>query len=45
MIILRQQMRSKPERTDDAATATFSDALAAPPDRKFYDASRDPALV
>jgi hypothetical protein len=25
--------------------AMFSDALAAPPDRKFYDASRDPALV
>jgi quinol monooxygenase YgiN len=100
MIILRQQMRSKPERTDDvwaalaaivpgaramqgvisldiardlldpdsfiatgvyedasaverqesapevhAAMAIFPEALAAPPDRKFYDASRDPALV
>jgi quinol monooxygenase YgiN len=100
MVILRQQMRSKPERFDDvwaalaaiipvaratpgvisldiarelldpdsfiatavyddvaaverqesapavhAAMALFSDALAAPPDRKFYDASRDPSLV
>src|SRR4030095_14894962 len=100
MIILRQQMRSKPERTDDvlaalgaiipgaratqgvisldiardlldpdsfvatgiyedaaalqrqesapevrSAMAMFSEALAAPPDRRIYDASRDPALV
>ncbi len=100
MIILRQQMRSKPERTEDvwaalaaivpgaratqgvisldiardlldpdsfiatgvyedasaverqesapevhAAMTMFPDALAAPPDRKFYDASRDPALA
>ena len=100
MVILRQQMRSKPERTDEvsaalaaiipgaratqgvisldiardlldpdsfvatgiyengaalekqesapevhAAMAMFADALAAPPDRKFYDASRDPSLV
>src|SRR5262249_18210495 len=100
MIILRQQMRSKPARTNDVlaalaaivpgaratqgvislhiardlldpdsfiATAVyedgaalerqesapevhravelFSDALAAPPDRKIYDASRDPSLV
>jgi quinol monooxygenase YgiN len=100
MIILRQQMLSKPDRTDDVwaalaaivpgaratpgvisldiardlldadsfvatgvyedaaaverqesapevhtAMAMFPDALAAPPDRKFYDASRDPALV
>jgi quinol monooxygenase YgiN len=100
MIILRQQMRSKPERTEDvwaalaaivpgaratpgvitldiardlldpdsfvatavyddaaaverqesapevhAAMSMFRDALAAPPDRKFYDASRDPSLV
>src|SRR5882757_9876401 len=100
MIILRQQMRSKPERTEDvwaalaaivpvaratpgvitldiardlldpdsfvatavyddaaaverqesapevhAAMAMFPDALAAPPDRKFYDASRDSSLV
>jgi quinol monooxygenase YgiN len=28
-----------------AAMAMFPDALAAPPDRKFYDASRDPSLV
>jgi hypothetical protein len=27
------------------AMALFRDALAAPPDRKFYDASRDPSLV
>jgi len=27
------------------AMAMFPDALAAPPDRKFYDASRDPSLV
>jgi quinol monooxygenase YgiN len=100
MVILRQQMRSKPERTDEvwaalaaiipearatrgvvsldiasdlldpdsfvatgvyedaaaverqestpevhAAMAIFPDALAAPPDRKFYDASRDPSLT
>jgi len=100
MVILRQQMRSKPERTDDVlaalaaivpgaratqgvisldiardlldrdsfvatgiyedaaalerqesapevhtAMAMFSEALAAPPDRTIYDASRDPALV
>jgi quinol monooxygenase YgiN len=100
MIILRQQMRSKPERTEDvwaalaaivpgaratpgvvsldiardlldpdsfvatavyedaaaverqesapevhAAMAIFPDALAAPPDRKFYDASRDALLT
>jgi len=100
MIILRQQMRSKSERTDDVlaalaaiipgaratqgvisldiardlldpdsfvatgiyedgaalerqesapevhrAMAMFSEALAAPPDRTIYDASRDPALV
>ena len=100
MIILRQQMRSKPERTDDVwaalaaiipgaratpgvisldiardlldpdsfiatavyedsaalerqesapevhrAMAMFPEALAAPPDRTIYDASRDPALV
>jgi quinol monooxygenase YgiN len=100
MVILRQQMRSKPERTDDvwaalaaiipgaratpgvisldiardlldpdafiatavyddgaalarqesapevhAAMAMFSEALAAPPDRKIYDASRDPSLI
>jgi len=25
--------------------AMFSEALAAPPDRTIYDASRDPALV
>lgn len=100
MIILRQQMRSRPERTEDvwaalaaivpgaratpgvisldiardlldpdsfvatgvyddaaaverqesapevqAALALLPDALAAPPDRKFYDASRDPSLA
>ena len=100
MIILRQQMRSKSERTDDVlaalaaiipgaratqgvisldiardlldpdsfvatgiyedgaalerqesapevhrAMAMFSEALAAPPDRTIYDASRDSALV
>jgi len=100
MIILRQQMRSKSERTDDVlaalaaiipgarategvisldiardlldsdsfvatgiyedgdalqrqesasevhrAMAMFSEALAAPPDRTIYDASRDPALI
>jgi quinol monooxygenase YgiN len=100
MIILRQQMRSKPERTDDVfaalsaivpgaratpgvmsfdiardlldpgsfvatgiyedgaalerqesapevhtAMALFPDALAAPPDRTIYDASRNPELV
>jgi quinol monooxygenase YgiN len=100
MVILRQQMRSKPERTDDvwaalaaiipvaratpgvisldiardlldpdsfvatavyedgaalarqesapevhAAMAMFPAALAAPPDRTIYDASRDPSLV
>jgi quinol monooxygenase YgiN len=100
MVILRQQMRSKPERTDDVlaalaaiipderatqgvisldiardlldpdsfvatgiyedgaalerqesapavhgSMAMFSEALAAPPDRMVYDASRDPALV
>jgi quinol monooxygenase YgiN len=100
MIILRQRMSSKPERTDDvraalaaivpggratpgvisvdiandlldpdsfvatvvyedaaaverqesapevrAAMALFPDALAAPPDRKFYDASRDPSII
>ena len=100
MIILRQRMRSKSERTDDVlaalaaiipgargtqgvisldiardlldpdsfvatgiyedgaalkrqesapevhtAMAMFSEALAAPPDRTIYDASRDPALV
>jgi quinol monooxygenase YgiN len=100
MIILRQQMRSKPERTDDVlaalaaiipdargiqgvisldiardlldpdsfvatgiyedssalqrqesalavhrAMAMFSEALAAPPDRMVFDASRAPALV
>jgi quinol monooxygenase YgiN len=100
MIILRQRMRSKSERTDDvlaalaaiipgaratqgvisldiardlldpdsfvatgiyedgaalkrqesapevhSAMAMFSEALAAPPDRTIYDASRDPALV
>ena len=100
MIILRQQMRSKPERTDDVsaalaaivpgaratqgvisldiardllepdsfvatgvyedsaaierqesapevhtAMAMFSGALAAPPDRKIYEASRHPTLV
>ena len=100
MVVLRQQMRSKPERTDDvwaalaaiipgarttpgvvsldiardlldpdsfvatavyedaaaverqesapevhAAMAIFPDALAAPPDRKFYDAARDPSLT
>jgi quinol monooxygenase YgiN len=100
MVILRQQMRAKPGRTDDVlaalaaivpgaratqgvisldiardlldpdsfvatgvyedgaalarqestpevhnAMAMFSEALAAPPDRKIYDASRDPALV
>jgi len=28
-----------------AAMAMFPDALAAPPDRKFYDASHDPSLV
>ena len=28
-----------------AAIALFPDALAAPPDRKFYDASRDPSLT
>jgi len=99
MVILRQQMRSKPERTDDVlaalaaivpgaratqgvisldiardllepdsfvatgvyedraaierqesapehrAMAMFSGALAAPPDRKIYEASRHPTLV
>ena len=100
MVILRQQMRSKSERTDDVlaalaaiipgaratqgvisldiardlldpdsfvatgiyedgaalerqesapevhgAMAMFSEALAAPPDRTIYDASRAPALV
>jgi len=25
--------------------AMFSEALAAPPDRTIYDASRDPALI
>jgi quinol monooxygenase YgiN len=100
MVILRQQMRSKPERTDDvwaaltaiipgaratpgvisldiardlldpdsfvatavyedgaalerqesapevhAAMAMFPEALAAPPDRTIYDASRDPSLI
>jgi quinol monooxygenase YgiN len=100
MVILRQQMRSKPERTDDVlaalaaiipgaratqgvigldvardlldpdsfiatgiyedgaalkrqesapevhrAMAMFSEALAAPPDRTIYDATRDPTLV
>ena len=100
MVILRQQMRSKPERTDDVlaalaaivpgaratqgvisldiardllepdsfvatavyengaalerqesapevrrAMAMFSEALAAPPDRKIYDALRHPTLV
>src|SRR5258705_12879989 len=100
MIILRQQMRSKSERTDDVlaalaaiipgaratagvisldtardllhpdsfvatgiyedgaalerqeaapegnrATAMFSEALATPPDRTIYDASRDPPPV
>ena len=100
MVILRQQMRSKPERTDDVlaalaaiipdaratqgvisldvardlldpdsfvatgiyedgaalerqesapavhrAMAMFSEALAAPPDRMVYDASRTSALV
>ena len=100
MIILRQRMSSKPERTDDvqaalaaivpggratpgvisvdiardlldpdsfiatvlyedaaaverqestpevrAAMALFPEALAAPPDRTFYDASRDPSLT
>ena len=100
MLILRQQMHSKPERTDDVlaalsaivpvaratpgvvsldiardlldpdsfvatgiyedgaalerqesapevhrAMAMFSDALAVPPDRTIYDASRDPALI
>ena len=100
MVILRQQMRSKPERTEDvyaalaaivpgaratpgvisldiardlldpdsfvatgvyddaaaverqesapevqAVLALLPDALAAPPDRKFYDASRDPSLA
>ena len=100
MIILRQKMRAKPERTDDVlaaltaiipgaratqgvislditrdlldpdsfvatgiyedaaaverqesapevhrAMAMFSEALAIPPDRKFYDAARDPALI
>jgi quinol monooxygenase YgiN len=100
MLILRQQMRSKPERTDDVlvalsaivpvaratlgvvsldiardlldpdsfvatgiyedgaalerqesapevhrAMAMFPEALAAPPDRTIYDASRDPELV
>ena len=100
MVILRQQMRSKPERTDDVlaalaaiipdaratqgvisldiardlldpdsfvatgiyedgaalqrqesalavhrAMAMFSEALAAPPDRMVYDASRASALV
>ena len=99
MIILRQQMRAKPERTDDVcaalsaivlraratqgvisldiardlldpdsfvatgiyedgaalarqesapevhrAMAMFPEALAAPPDRTIYDASRDPEL-
>jgi quinol monooxygenase YgiN len=28
-----------------AAMAMFSDALASPPDRKFYDASHDPSLA
>jgi quinol monooxygenase YgiN len=100
MIILRQQMRSKPERTDDVfaalsaivlaaratpgvirldiardlldpdsfvatgiyedgaalerqesapevhtAMAMFPEALAAPPDRTIYEASRDPELI
>jgi len=27
------------------AMATFADLLAAPPDRRIYDASRDPTLV
>jgi quinol monooxygenase YgiN len=100
MVILRQQMRSKPERTDDvwaalaaiipsaratpgvisldiardlldpdsfvatavyedgaalerqestpevhAAMKMFPEALAAPPDRTIYDASRDPSLI
>ena len=100
MLILRQQMHSKPERTDDvlaalsaivpvaratpgvvsldiardlldpdsfvatgiyedgealdrqesapevhSAMAMFPEALAAPPDRTIYDASRDPGLV
>jgi quinol monooxygenase YgiN len=100
MVILRQQMRSKPERTDDVLAALaaivpgaratqgvisldiardllepdsfvatgvyedsaaierqesapevhramvmFSGALAAPPDRKIYEASRHPTLV
>jgi quinol monooxygenase YgiN len=100
MVILRQRMRAKPDRTDDVsaalaaiipsaratqgvisldiardlldpnsfvatgiyenaaalgrqesapevhrAMAMFAQALAAPPDRTIYDASRDPALV
>jgi quinol monooxygenase YgiN len=100
MVILRQQMRSKPERTDEvraalaaiipgaratqgvisldiardlldpdafvatavyedgaalqrqesapevhAAMAMFAEALATAPDRKIYDASRDPSLI
>ena len=100
MVILRQQMRSKPERTEDVwtalaaivpgaratpgvisldiardlldpdsfvatgiyedgaalerqesapevhrAMAMFADSLAAPPDRRIYDASRDPSLT
>jgi quinol monooxygenase YgiN len=100
MVILRQKMRARPERTDDvwaalaaiipgaratqgvinldiardlldadsfvatgiyedaaalqrqesapevhSAMAMFAEALAAPPDRTIYDASRDPALV
>lgn len=27
------------------AIAMFADSLAAPPDRRIYDASRDPTLV
>jgi quinol monooxygenase YgiN len=100
MVILRQQMRSKPKRTEDVwaalaaiipgarntpgvisldiardlldpesfiatgvyedgaalerqesasevqtAMALFPEALAAPPDRTIYDASRDPSLI
>jgi len=38
-----QRQESAPEV--HRAMAMFSEALAAPPDRTIYDASRDPALI
>ena len=39
----RERQESAPEV--HRAMAMFADSLAAPPDRRIYDASRDPTLV